>query len=393
MTAIRYISAIMALCLAAGCVDKSYTGIINEMTAGDEDLPVHIVVGDPGDIVEAKGTGAMEDGDAAVWEGKTINVFAFKRSLDSDYSTLSASGHEDCLIDGSCDRGGHLGGKEAGVNPSDSYIRWTGDEETVYYKPGNQPYDFFAYYTDGPVADSKISRSKEDVRIMIDIDGCSDIMSAYASLTEDQLSRPGFSDIDKLDLNTYSFSAWSAKRNIHPVFYFNHHLTRFDFVIKAGRESAETIIIDSLVIKAKDKAIFTVAHKNPSRLGLDFSGSDYGRIPLSEADGTPLRKDFWKPEFTQEGVEMKPLGGSLMVAPDIKYDAYLYLKEHMENGEIKTHENHMNITCSEGRFDAGSQYLVKATIFGLTSVDITVNLAEWEEGGSIDIGSDKFEDE
>lgn len=382
---------IMALCLTA-CVDKSYSGIVSEMTA-DEQLPVHIIVGDPGDILESKGSGAIEDGDQAVWEGRTINVFAFRRDLESDYSMVSASGHDDCLIDGSIDRDGCLGGKEATVNREDSYIRWTGSEDLVYYYPGQQPYDFFAYYTDGPVADSDIYRGKEDVRIMLDIDGSSDIMSAYASLTEEQLGRPSFSDMDRIDLGTYSFSAWSAKRNIHPVFYFNHHLVRFDFVIRAGWESAETIIIDSLVIKAKDKAVFTVAHKNPSRMGLDFSASDYGRIPLSEKDGSPLRKDFWKPEFTQEGVEMKPLGGSLMVAPDVRYDAYLYLKEHMDDGEIKTHENHINLICDEGHFDSGAQYEVKATIFGLTSVNISVNLAKWEEGGSVNIGSDKFEDE
>ena len=154
MKASRYIFAIMALCLAS-CVDRSYKGIVSEMTA-DEELPVHIMVGDPGDIVEAKGSGAMEDGDAAVWDGKTIRVYAFKRDLNSDYSNISASGHEDCLIDGSCDKDGCLAGKEASVNPDDSYITWTGADDLLYYKPGNQPYDFFAYYTDNEVADSDI---------------------------------------------------------------------------------------------------------------------------------------------------------------------------------------------------------------------------------------------
>lgn len=388
----RHITALAFYAVTVGCVDNSYKGIVSEMSA-DEELPVHIIVGDPGDILESKGTGAMEDGDAAVWKGKTINVFAFKRDLNSNYSNISAEGHDDCLIDGSCDRKGCLGGKEATVNSEDSYITWTGSDDLVYYKPGNQPYDFFAYYTDNEIADSDIYRSKEDVRIKLDIDGCSDIMSAYASLTEEQLGRPVFSDMDRLDLNAYSFSAWSAKRNIHPVFYFKHHLVRFNFVIRAGWESAQTIIIDSLVIKAKDKAVFTVAHKNPSRTGLDFTGSDYGRIPLSETDGSPLRKDFWKPEILQENEEMKPLGGSLMVAPDAKYEAYLYLKEHMENGEIKTHENRISLISEEGYFDAGSHYLVKATIFGLTSIDITVTLDQWIDGGNINIGNDKLEDE
>ena len=82
-----------------------------------------------------------------------------------------------------------------------------------------------------------------------------------------------------------------------------------------------------------------------------------------------------------------------MVAPDTRYDAYLYLKQKMPDGEIKTHENHINLTSSERRFDAGSHYLVSAVIYGLTSVDITVTLSEWQEGGSTSIGSDRFEDD
>lgn len=388
----RYITALAFYAVTVGCVDNSYKGIVSEMSA-DEELPVHIIVGDPGDILESKGTGAMEDGDAAVWKGKTINVFAFKRDLNSNYSNISAEGHDDCLIDGSCDRKGCLGGKEATVNSEDSYITWTGSDDLVYYKPGNQPYDFFAYYTDNEIADSDIYRSKEDVRIKLDIDGCSDIMSAYASLTEEQLGRPVFSDMDRFDLNAYSFSAWSAKRNIHPVFYFKHHLVRFNFEMKAGWDESDEIIIDSLVIVSKRKAIFTVAHKNPSRTGLDFTGSPYERTPLSEADGSPLREDYWKLTYTPGNEDMIPIAGSLMVAPDMKYDAYLYLKQKMSTGEVKTHENHINLTCEEGRFTAGSHYLVRANIYGLTSVDITVTLGQWKDGGNVNVGSDKFEDE
>lgn len=382
------ISAIML----AGCTDNSYKGIVSEMSA-DEELPIHIVVGDPGDILQSKGSGPMEDGDDAVWEGKTIHVFAFKRDLNSDYSMVSASGHDDCLIDGSPDTDGCLGGKEATVNTHDSYITWKKDDRTMYYRPGTQPYDFFAYYTDAPVPDSDIYRGKEDVRIMLDIDGSTDIMSAYASLTDEQLNRPGFSEMDKVDLNTYSFSAWSAKRNIHPVFYFDHHLTRFEFEMRAGWEDADNITIDSLVIISKRKAVFTVAHKNPSRLGLDLTGAPYDRTALSNADGSPFAKDQWKLVYTPGNEEMTKVGGSLMVAPDIKYDAYLYLKQNMDTGVVKTHENHINLTSSEGRFTAGSQYLVSAVVYGLTSVDISVTMARWQEGGNVNVGSDKFEDE
>ena len=389
---------LLALCLfTASCADKSYEGIESEMT-GEEEMLVHIIIGDSGDIMmsktpdtHSKGSGPIEDEDVAIWNGKTINIFAFKRDFGTDYSLTSASKNQDCLIDGSRDKNDCLGGKEATINTNDFHIQWSGKEDAVYYNRGEDPYDFFAYYTDNPIADTQIYRSREAVSIDVDIDGSTDFMSAYAELTDDQLNKPGYSDKDIQDIKSYSFSSWSARRNIHPVFYFRHHLTRFDFVMKAGWEAAENIFIDSLVIKSRKKATFTVAHKNPARLGLDFSGAKHERIQLSEADGSPLRKDYWQPKLNLTDDEMEHLGGSLLVAPDVQYDAYLYLKEQ-KDGKTITHENKINIVSSEGRFEAGSQYLVKATIYGLTSVDITVTLEKWQDGGSTSIGTDKLED-
>lgn len=387
---LTYIVAIVLL--LAGCTDYSYTGIVSELNVEDE-LPVRAMVGDPGQI-EIKGSGALDDRADDMWMGRTINVYSFRRDIKADYRGTSAQPGSDCLIDGSCDSEGCLAGKQATVNALDSYITWTGEQNVVFYTDKEEPYDFFAYHLDAPIADKDIYRSNDEVRMMIEIDGSMDVMSAYAELTEEQLDRPEFTEMDKAELKAYSFSLFTAKRNIQPVFYFNHHLTRLDFVIKAGRESSEDIIIDSLVVTSKTKASFTAAHKNPSRLGLDFSiDTERKRLALTEKDGSPLRKDFWKPEFTAEGKEMQPLGGSMLVAPDIQYDAWLYLKEFKEGGKVMTHANHINLVCSDGRFDEGSRYEVKATIFGLTSVDVTVNLQEWTEAGGIEIGNDKFEDE
>lgn len=387
---LSYIFGLMIL--LAGCTDSSYRGIMSELNT-EEELPVRVIVGDPG-YIEVRGTGAMEDDSDSLWNGKTINVYAFRRDLRTDYRTTSAAEGADCLIDGSRDSDGGQAGKEATVNILDSYISWTGKENVVYYISDTDPYDFFAYYTDAPVADEDIYRSVDDVKIMIDIDGSQDIMSAYAELTDEQIDRPEFTEADKLDLKAYSFSMFSARRNVQPIFYFRHHLTRFDFVIRAGRESSEDIIIDSLVVMSKTKAAFTVASKNPSRLGTDFSiATERKGLALTEKDGSPLRQDYWKPEFTEEGKDMRPLGGSMLVAPDIQYDAWLYLKEFKEEGKVMTHANHINLVCSDGRFDEGSIYEVKATIFGLTSVDVSVTLQEWTEAGSVNIGNDKLEEE
>ena len=372
-----------AICLAS-CTDKSYQGIESDMDTGEE-LPVHIIVGDADEIVESKGSGAMEDGDSKVWEGKTINVFAFRRDLSSDYSINSASGNDDCLIDASMDREGALGGKEAYVNGLDSYITWRDQEDVIYYRTDGHPYDFFAYYIDQDTADEDISRSKEDVRIMMDIDGHQDVMSSYATLTEEQLSRPGYTEFDKIELETYSFSSYSAKRNIHPVFYFKHHLTRIDFEMSAGSFESENIMIDSIVVQSKTKAIFTVAHMIPSNMGLDFSISrDYKGLALPEADGSKLRLDTWHPIMGEDGKPVRTkIGGCLLIAPDSKYQLSIHVKENKPDGSVLRYENRLSLSSPEGYFGEGNQYAVHLTVYGVAEISINVELQKWQEGGNI----------
>ena len=367
MRIISYISYALTLICLSACVDKSWEGTVSEMNE-DEKLPVHVIVGDPGEILESKGSGPMEDSDPTVWEGKQIRVYAFRREISSDYSTLSASGSDDCLIDGSCDEEGSLGGKTAGINSLDSYISWSGSEDVIYYKAEDHPYDFFAYYIDKPVPDSDIYRSKDEVRIMMEIDGNQDIMSAYAELTEDQLNRPGFTEIDKADLITYSFSAWSARRNIHPTFYFRHHLTRIEFEMSPGSSESTSIAVDSIVVKSKKKALFTVAHKNPHNMGLDFSVSrEYKGLALTEEDGSRLRIDKWKPEFNEDGSPRKTkIGGCLLVAPDKNYQLSVHVKETEPDGKVLRYENKLELNSPDG----------------LAEMTINVEMQDWKNGGS-----------
>lgn len=372
------------ICLAS-CTDKSYRGAENDMDTGEQ-LPVHIIVGDAGEIMEAKGSGAMEDGDPQVWEGKTINVFAFRRDLAADFSINSASGNDDCLIDGSIDREGSLGGKEAKVNSLDSYISWSGPEDVIYYRSDNHPYDFYAYYIDQETDDKDIYRTKEEVRIMMDIDGHQDVMSAYATLTDEQLSRPGYSELDKAELETYSFSAYSAMRNIHPVFYFRHHLTRIDFEMTPGSAESADIVIDSIVVQSKSKAIFTVAHKNPTGLGMDFSISrEYKGLALTEADGSRLKQDTWKPSFAEDGSPMRTkIGGSLLVAPDNKYKFSIHVKETEPDGTVLRYEHRLDLVSPDGYFGEGNQHVVHLTVYGLEEISISVELQKWQEGGNLE---------
>lgn len=375
-----FISAVI-ICLAS-CTDNSYKGIESDMDKGEQ-LPVHIIVGDAGEIVEAKGSGAMEDGDPKVWEGKTINVLAFRRDLKADFGVNAASGNDDCLIDGSLDRGNVLGGKEAYVNELDSYITWKDPEEVIYYRQDNHPYDFYAYYIDQDTDDKDIYRTKEGVMIMMEIDGHQDVMSAHATLTEEQLSRPGYTELDKAELETYSFSAYSAKRNIHPVLYFRHHLTRLDFEMSAGAADSESIMIDSIVVRSKSKAVFTVAHKNPANMGMDFSGShNYTGLVLPEADGSKLRLDTWHPVMGEDGKPVRTkIGGSLLLAPDSRFNFSIHVKENKPDGSVLRYEHRLNLNSPEGYFGEGNQHVVHLTVYGLEEISISVELQKWQEGG------------
>ena len=377
------------------CTDKSYRGSADTQFSPEESRLVIMSVGNTDNII-LKGSGAIENGDYDVWDGKPIYVYAFKRDLMTSFAATSMDDSESCLIDASRDELGSLAGKRAKVGMLDAYVVWDGIEKAVYYHPGNYPYDFYAYYIDNmEVPSEQISRTDDSVSFPVEIDGSTDFMSAKAELTEEQLYRQDFTDEERFDIINYAYSAYTAALDIHPVVYFKHLLTRLSFDIYPGREEANNVYIDSIKVLSRTAATFTVAHKQDSRLGLDFSGSDV-RSPLwlAEPDGTPLKLDTYHTDYTGDFSvpvyerDSVSVGGSLLVAPDREYEMHIYLKER-SGGSLKTYELVTSLTNSQRIFYAGDHYRVRLAVYGLYEMDISAKLVPWTYGGEIIIDNDK----
>ena len=389
--------------VATACSDHSYRGSADDVPVEEELVPVMVVVGDPDHLIvkpeepetpEGKGAGAIDNDSEEDWQDASIYIYAFKRDLQTSFRTTSMEDSDWCLVDGSTDELGSLAGKKARIGRLDAYVAWEGVVRSIYYPQNNYPYDFYGYYIDDiEVTPEQITRTDDAVQLEVEIDGTQDLMTSKAELTDEQLYREDFTDEQRLDVMNYSYSAYTAKLNIQPVLYFKHHLARLRFELYPGREEANGVYVDSITVRSRTRAVFTVAAKAEERMGADFSADEtYKLLSLREEDGSRLQRDFYHTNYTgdfdvplyeRDGVLV---GGSLLVAPDTEYEAHIYLKEQGRGGEITyTYENVVPLTCNEGYFEPGKQYTVRLGIYGKMEMDVAVELVPWGYGGSITV--------
>lgn len=389
----RYIFAFAALTLSA-CTDNSYSGELESFNnAYLEKIPVAITIGDPHAVLMTKGSGAKDYDDPSVWDDAEIYVYAFKRDLTTSFASTSLEDTGDCLIDASRDYNGDLGGKRAKINKLDSYLIWLGVERVVYYPYGSVPHDFYAYYLDDlKIGNDEILRNEDNISLSVEIDGTQDLMSSYAELTDSQLYKDGLSDKDRLNLISFSYSATTAKQDVQPVMYFKHHLARLRFEIYPGVEKAKDIYVESITVKSRSKAIFTVANKYSDNIGLDFSISDeYKVFDLTEEDGSALRQKEYHPIWddayygteTSDPVmdpyerEAVTVGGSVLVAPDEEYEIFVRCREYTPYGTEKIVELPFTITTKDRYFAPGNQYQIRIALYGEMNMDVVSELVPW----------------
>lgn len=385
------------MCLAlVSCTDHSYRGMADMDMYGTGAFPVLLSVGPPSNIVNTKGTGAIDVEEQWAWNGSTIYVYAFKKDITASFATTRAQNPFHCLVDASKDGENLRRGKKAKVNDMDSFVIWGEGDNSIYYHPEAQPYDFYAYYLDDyEVPDRSIVRSDNAVRMPVVIDGSRDFMSSTARITDEQLNKGDFTDGEKKDIMKYAFSAYTANRNIHPVLYFNHHLSRLCFSIYAGQEKGQRVSIESIEIMSRTKAMFTVAHRTPGMQGLDFSAdNEYKALALPDKiDGqiVPLRPDTYYPIWESGDEHKDPydrksvrVGESLLVAPDTEYDMIITTKEIPEGAVTpRVYEYHTVITSASGRFEPGKQYEIRVLVNGAEKIDISAELVPWGYGGDL----------
>ena len=107
---------------------------------------------------------------------------------------------------------------------------------TINYYPPQGNFDFFGYHGDDAVATTPtITKTDALWTVPFTIDGTQDLMSTKAELTTDQnTTMTGAPTEHQKDY----YSAYAARKGVHPTLTFKHLLTRLQFSVKAGNDAA-----------------------------------------------------------------------------------------------------------------------------------------------------------
>lgn len=287
-------------------------------------------------------------------------------------------------------------------------------QESYYYKNSTN-YDFYGYFVDDATtgAVEYATRTNGGVYFDVTIDGTQDLMAAKANQAYDVAASGG-----KVNKNQ-AYSAYAARRGVHPTLKFKHLLSRFNFYVVAGSSQGEMTRVTGITIDSKTEAKFTVAPdvalaptgtKTPIAIkNVPYDSKNDSDATDDFAEETPYagHKDAVSGsyELTDDKIaailenEYGKVNGCVMVMSgetehEINIETRLvnsYLpvdsqKHTIEAADIKTADG-----STLTKFLPGYQYDVILTIYGPEEIMITAVLSEWKEGGNTLVDPDDIE--
>lgn len=324
----------------------------------------------------------------AVWDSAVFNVYAFHDTLNIDYSVNHQQDTVSCLLDNIPMRM---------PDPAAKILSYIIDEEhdgKHYWsnKDNKRPYKFWAYYID----DAKINneaRTKDDIKLDIEIDGSQDILCGVAKLTTEQRNTISLSQ-DRKELLSTLYSTFSARNDIFPVIDVRHQLARFKFKCFPGESDSEGIVIDSIKVLAQNQATMTVVSRFEENLGCTF-GENKEWLKLQDSDNYPEFKEFkyvlkWDEEDENRKVFERThidIGESLLIPPTDTLMIQIFAKKFLpEQGDfVDLYKDHnVSFVVNEETFKAGYQYDIRMVLYSIKEFSVSAVLTGWAEGGKID---------
>ena len=297
---------------------------------------------------------------------------------------------------------------------------------TPFYYQGTTTYDFFGYYVDDAYENSTtttpkpaLSEDKEAFVLPITINGGQDIMLASASVADatSGLSLTGWDD-------KYAFSAYAARRGVHPKLKFEHQLTQIQLYVQSSTNFSEN---PALTIKSAEfqkvnttaDLCIAVQKGSEKTVGVVVKQQEEtpaGIIKVTQAtsDSDPTRIDFAGLTLDNSVSGAQKLGACTMLFPADHYKVNLKLSQKTSQSSETSVEQDLPIELKIGdvlvdetgkkpgdegynptkptsqlKFEKGYKYDVYVTVYGLEKVKVTVVLSDWAEGGRINIDTDK----
>lgn len=434
-----------AIAVGASLVSCSKSeSVSNQIINDDSPVAIQLSLGNSINAVATKGVGAIgstidgsNDGTENKWNGEDLYVYMFEKPETSDDElVLAKDGNtENPLFE-------NLKVTAPTDGASELYANYKNVGGPKYYPMvGTKTFDFFAYYIDDAAAisvDGVPSVSSDDNKtyyVNFSIDGTQDIMTAKAEPTQGQIDTYNTSaykvtsyDVDQVSSRIYS--AYSARRGFQPTFSFEHQLVKLNFYVKPMRLKDANETFDGTNSTPTGTGIYitklqlnNINHEGKLNIAYNTSAIKPSAIEWSETKGNLEIKNTligdpakyasftnvdlrWN-TLTGKG-EDKFVGSILLPTTTVDEPNYFmtlnaeqrpderYQESYPGDDKIATpisiimENNRIGLT-EEGTFEAGKEYNVYISMWGVDEITLECRLAGWQVGGDTDgINNDDY---
>jgi len=229
---------------------------------------------------------------------------------------------------------------------------------TPLYYLGTIAYDFRAYYL-GVDKPAGITDDALSLNIPVEISGEEDVMAGVTNRTTDAANATSTVQPHQL------YSAFAARRDVHPSLSFSHMLTRINVTVQYPDDRADEqnlqVALQNLTVKSNTTGTLALAGNTPSitldggekQLPINISGSNYGEIMI-------------QPNLTEITFTYDLIATALQQTGQT-----ITLKASSIDGEDKT------------AFQAGKEYNVTIKVYDLEEIVVSATVSEWGEGGNV----------
>lgn len=387
--------------------------------------------------VETKANGSVD-----AWGGQDLYIYGLKKIKVGEKVKPLFKGDTYKFID-------NVKATAPASGTSDAIEVKKEDNGEYFYYEGTSTYYFFGYYVDdayktndddvqGPAPEARqisatTTPADSAIVLPIKINGGQDILLAKASAdyafnqlsAEDKKAYWTNDDQTWTETNStwnsqYAFSAYSARRKVHPYLNFEHQLAQINFFVKSGTTftNAEGKVSPQLYVQSVEfKDVNTTAELYIASSSTDPQYKEGIHIPndgpkttiaVTKAEGgeqaSVKRVELTPVPVPNKGDANQAIGAATMLFPAESYSIEIKLSQEgttyvqpitvtLDPANIKIYNGESSKwetpTPAKTSFEAGYKYNVIVTVYGLEKIDITVELEKWGYGGEANLDTDE----